>query len=80
VKPREIAIAAVVGGLLVALLLGCGVATKSNCRFAAELLCESWKESLSNKVMTPGDLKSMRKERYESCLAEKLMECGRPTR
>ena len=79
-KPREIAIAAVVGGLLVASLLGCGVATKSDCRLAAELLCESWNESLSDKPTTAEELKRVRERLYKSCLAEKLVECGRPTR
>ena len=79
-KPREIAIAAVVGGLLVASLLGCGVATKSDCRIAAELVCESWNESIPDKPTTAGELQRVRERIYESCLAEKLVECGRPTR
>ena len=75
-KLREIAVAAAVGGLL----LGCGVATKSDCRIAAELVCESWNESIPDKPTTAGELQRVRERIYESCLAEKLVECGRPTR
>ncbi len=62
-KPREIAIAAAVGGMLVALLLGCGEEPKSDCRFAAETLCRDRPEN----------------EPFDMCVAMKIMKCGRPT-
>ena len=71
---RDIAVTAAVGGLLATPLSGCE--RKSDCRWAAETLCELEGMGYDDLVETDGEENA--KEDSDWCVADIILRCGAP--